>query len=308
MSDPFDLDNLAADNIAATPPEPPYMTGLNPPQRLAVETIDGPLLVLAGAGTGKTRVLTTRLAHILATGHGFPGQILALTFTNRAALEMKDRVGRIIGDRVESIYWMGTFHAIGVKILRNHSALAGLAANFTILDSDDQLRLVKQIIRAADIDEKSHPPRRLAGVIDGWKNRGLLPSQVPAKEDQLYADGKAISLYRDYQARLKILNAVDFGDLILGCLTLFQHNPAVLTGYQQRFRYILVDEYQDTNIAQYLLLRLLARGHRNICCVGDDDQSIYGWRGAEVGNILRFEKDFDGAKIIRLEQNYRSTS
>ena len=307
MSDPFDLDNLAVDNIAAPSSEPPYMAGLNLPQKQAVETIDGPLLVLAGAGTGKTRVLTTRLAHILATGCGFPGQILAVTFTNKAALEMKERVGAIIGSQVESLYWMGTFHAIGVKILRNHSSLAGLAGNFTILDSDDQLRLIKQIVRAENIDEKRWNPRLLAGLIDGWKNRGLLPSQVPAGEAQHYADGKAITLYHSYQARLKTLNAVDFGDLILLCLVLFQNQPEVLESYQRRFRYIMVDEYQDTNIAQYLLLRLLAQGHRNICCVGDDDQSIYGWRGAEVGNILRFESDFDRAKIIRLEQNYRST-
>jgi len=311
MSDPFDLDNMAADNIAdniaAPPSEPPYMAGLNLPQKQAVESIDGPLLVLAGAGTGKTRVLTTRLAHILSTGHGFPGQILAVTFTNKAALEMKDRVGAIIGSQVESLYWMGTFHAIGVKILRNHSSLAGLAGNFTILDSDDQLRLIKQIVRGENIDEKRWNPRLLAGLIDGWKNRGLLPSQVPAGEAQLYADGKGISLYHGYQARLKTLNAVDFGDLILLCLVLFQNHPEVLESYQRRFRYIMVDEYQDTNVAQYLLLRLLAQGHRNICCVGDDDQSIYGWRGAEVGNILRFESDFDRAKIIRLEQNYRST-
>ena len=311
MSDPFDLDHFPDGDIPfeedAAPDPPPYLAGLNPPQSEAVRTIDGPLLVLAGAGTGKTRVLVTRLAHILATGNGFPGQILAVTFTNRAAMEMKERVGRIIGSAVEGMYWLGTFHAIGVKILRNHCHLAGLENNFTILDSDDQLRLVKQIVRHHNIDEKRHHPRILAGLIDGWKNRGLLPSQVPKDEARHYADGKAINLYGEYQDRLKTLNATDFGDLILLCLTLFQNNPDVLADYQRRFRYILVDEYQDTNVAQYLLLRLLAQGHRNICCVGDDDQSIYGWRGAEVGNILRFEKDFDGAKVIRLEQNYRST-
>ncbi len=311
MSDPFDIDNFSADDIpfevSAENTDPAYMEGLNPPQKQAVETINGPLLVLAGAGTGKTRVLITRLAHILATGSGFPGQILAVTFTNKAAQEMKQRVGAIIGDAVESMYWLGTFHAIGVKILRNHCDLVGLTSNFTILDSDDQLRLVKQIVRAQNIDEKRWNPRILAGLIDGWKNRGLLPDQVPGGEAHNYADGKAITLYAEYQARLKTLNAADFGDLILLCLTLFQNNPTVLADYQRRFRYILVDEYQDTNVAQYLLLRLLAQGHKNICCVGDDDQSIYGWRGAEVGNILRFESDFESAKIIRLEQNYRST-
>ena len=311
MSDPFDIDNFSTDDIPfeeTAPLAPPaYMEGLNAPQKEAVETIDGPLLVLAGAGTGKTRVLITRLAHILTTGSGFPGQILAVTFTNKAAMEMKERVGAIIGEAVESMYWLGTFHAIGVKILRNHCDLVGLSSNFTILDSDDQLRLIKQIVRAEGIDEKRWNPRVLAGLIDGWKNRGLLPSQVPKSEANHYAEGKGITLYAEYQARLKTLNAADFGDLILLCLTLFQNNPGVLADYQRRFRYILVDEYQDTNVAQYLLLRLLAQGHKNICCVGDDDQSIYGWRGAEVGNILRFEKDFDGAKIVRLEQNYRST-
>ncbi|PCI51520.1 MAG: hypothetical protein COB49_01510 [Alphaproteobacteria bacterium] len=311
MSDPFDIDNLAEGDIPFDGPventAPAYMEGLNPPQRQAATTINGPLLVLAGAGTGKTRVLITRLAHILTTGSGFPGQILAVTFTNKAAAEMKERVGAIIGDAVEAMYWLGTFHAIGVKILRNHGNLVGLKSNFTILDSDDQLRLVKQIVRTHDIDEKRWNPRILAGLIDGWKNRGLLPSQVPGAEARNYAEGKGITLYAEYQARLKTLNAADFGDLILLCLVLFQNNPDVLADYQRRFRYILVDEYQDTNVAQYLLLRLLAQGHKNICCVGDDDQSIYGWRGAEVGNILRFEQDFKDAQIIRLEQNYRST-
>jgi len=316
MSDPFDIDNFAADDnpfdapFEKSVPEyipPEYVKGLNLPQQEAVEAIHGPLLVLAGAGTGKTRVLITRLAHILMTGNGYPGEILAVTFTNKAALEMKDRLRGIIGDTVESLYWLGTFHAVGVKILRKHSSLASLSSNFTILDSDDQLRLVKQIIRSHDIEEKKWSPRLLAGLIDGWKNKGLRPSQVPKEDAQLYADGRGITLYAEYQQRLKSLNAVDFGDLILTCLTLFQHNPELLADYQRRFRYILVDEYQDTNVAQYLLLRLLAQGHKNICCVGDDDQSIYGWRGAEVGNILRFEKDFEGAKIVRLEQNYRST-
>lgn len=311
MSDPFDLDNLpepTSQNENAKDAIPPfYFEGLNSPQADAVKHINGPVLVLAGAGTGKTRVLTTRLAHILATGHAFPNQILAVTFTNKAALEMKERVGAIIGDAVESMFWLGTFHSICVKILRRHADLVGLGTNFTILDQDDQLRLLKQLIRGADIDEKRFPPRMLAGLIDSWKNKGLLPNQVPQNEAHDYADGKAIELYSSYQQRLKVLNAADFGDLILLCLHLFQNNPNILSEYQRRFKYILIDEYQDTNISQYLWLRLLAMGHKNICCVGDDDQSIYGWRGAEVGNILRFEKDFAGAKIVRLEQNYRST-
>ncbi len=287
---------------------PPYLEGLNPAQREAVETLDGPVLVLAGAGTGKTRVLTTRLAHLLATGRAFPGQILAVTFTNKAAQEMKQRVGRIIGDAVEGMFWLGTFHSVGVKILRRHAAQVGLNSNFTILDTDDQIRLLKQLVQAAGIDEKRWPPRQLAGLIDGWKNRGLSPNKVPEQEAFSYADGRGIELYSAYQERLKTINATDFGDLLLLCLTLFQENPDILKDYQRRFKYILVDEYQDTNVAQYLWLRLLAQGHRNICCVGDDDQSIYGWRGAEVGNILRFEKDFEGAAVIRLEQNYRSTT
>lgn len=312
MSDPFDLDNMqepiSQNEIARNSISPFYIEGLNPEQIEAVNHINGPVLVLAGAGTGKTRVLTTRLAHILATGNAFPNQILAVTFTNKAAHEMKERVGAIIGDAVENMFWLGTFHSICVKILRRHADLVGLGTNFTILDQDDQLRLLKQIIRNADIDEKRFPPRMLAGLIDHWKNKGLLPNQVPANEAHNYADGKAIELYAIYQQRLKELNAADFGDLILLCLNLFQKNPGVLNEYQRRFKYILIDEYQDTNISQYLWLRLLAMGHKNICCVGDDDQSIYGWRGAEVGNILRFEKDFEGAKIIRLEQNYRSTT
>ncbi len=312
MSDPFDLDNLPSppsyDQEGQNTVPPFYIEGLNEPQLKAVEQIDGPVLVLAGAGTGKTRVLTTRLAHILAPGRAFPNQILSVTFTNKAALEMKDRVGAIIGDAVENMFWLGTFHSICVKILRRHADLVGLSSNFTILDQDDQLRLLKQLIRGVDIDEKRYPPRMLAGLIDRWKNKGLLPSQVPKSEAQDYAEGLGIKLYASYQARLKELNAADFGDLILLCLNLFQNNPQILSEYQHRFKYILIDEYQDTNVSQYLWLRLLAMGHKNICCVGDDDQSIYGWRGAEVGNILRFEKDFEGAKIIRLEQNYRSTS
>ncbi|HPF45405.1 MAG: UvrD-helicase domain-containing protein [Alphaproteobacteria bacterium] len=312
MSDPFDLDNLSemqpSEQMAENNIPPFYLEGLNPPQLEAIRHIDGPILVLAGAGTGKTRVLTTRLAHILATGRAYPNQILAVTFTNKAAHEMKDRVGAIIGSAVENMFWLGTFHSICVKILRRHADLVGLGTNFTILDQDDQLRLIKQLVRAADIDEKRFPPRMLAGLIDSWKNKGLLPGQVPKSEAHFYADGKGLDLYESYQNRLKALNAADFGDLILLCVTLFQKNPHILSEYQKRFRYILIDEYQDTNVAQYLWLRLLAMGHKNICCVGDDDQSIYGWRGAEVGNILKFEKDFEGAKIVRLEQNYRSTT
>jgi len=296
---------IAARALAAQ--EPPYFKGLNPEQRAAVETTDGPLLVLAGAGTGKTRVLTTRLAHILATNKAWPGQILAVTFTNKAAREMKDRIGHLIGGIVEGMTWLGTFHSVGVKILRNHAELAGLKSGFTILDTDDQIRLLKQLLEASDIDEKRWPARQLAAQIDGWKNRGLTPDKVPAGEAHGFANGKGGQLYAEYQQRLKVLNAADFGDLLLEVLRIFQEHPDVLKEYQRRFKYMLVDEYQDTNIAQYLWLRLLAQGHRNICCVGDDDQSIYGWRGAEVDNILRFEKDFPGAKVIRLERNYRST-
>ncbi len=286
----------------------PYLDGLNPEQREAVESLDGPLLVLAGAGTGKTRVLTTRIGHILATRRATPWQILSVTFTNKAAREMKDRIGKLIGGSVEGMQWLGTFHSIGVKILRRHAELVGLRSNFTILDTDDQIRLLKQLIQAAAIEEKRWPARQLATLIDGWKNRGLSPNQVPQDEALLFAQGKGIALYAAYQERLKILNACDFGDLLLECIRLFRENPDVLAGYHEKFRYILVDEYQDTNVAQYLWLRLLAQSSHNICCVGDDDQSIYGWRGAEVDNILRFEEDFPGAKVIRLERNYRSTA
>jgi DNA helicase II / ATP-dependent DNA helicase PcrA len=287
--------------------EAQYLKGLNPEQRQAVVTIDGPLLVLAGAGTGKTRVLTTRLAHVLATRKAWPNQILAVTFTNKAAREMKERIGMLIGGMVEGMTWLGTFHSIGVKMLRNHYELAGLKSGFSILDDDDQTRLLKQLLEAENIDEKRWPARQLNNLIDGWKNRGLTPDKVPQGEAFGFGNGLGAKLYADYQARLKIINAADFGDLLLEPLRVFQENPDVLKTYQDRFKYMLVDEYQDTNVAQYLWLRLLAQGHKNICCVGDDDQSIYGWRGAEVDNILRFEKDFPGARIIRLEQNYRST-
>ncbi len=348
----------------------PYLAGLNAEQRLAVETLDGPVLVLAGAGTGKTRVLTVRIAHILATGRARPSEILAVTFTNKAAREMKHRVGEIVGHVVEGMPWLGTFHSIGVKILRRHAEMVGLKPDFTILDVDDQIRLLKQLLAAENIDEKRWPGRVLAMLIDGWKNRGLTPEQVPTGEAAAFANGKGLKLYKAYQERLKILNAADFGDLLLENIRLFREQPEVLRQYQGRFKYILVDEYQDTNVAQYLWLRLLAQrsstatpdGHlplqgeggttaggpgwgggtsmlapapspppgplsradlpppgggdqtappvatgKNICCVGDDDQSIYGWRGAEVDNILRFEHDFPGAVVIRLERNYRST-
>ncbi|MDF2494093.1 MAG: helicase [Sphingomonas sp.] len=291
-----------------TPPsEPPYLSGLNPPQRDAVLTTDGPVLVLAGAGTGKTAALTARLAHLLYTRRAYPSEILAVTFTNKAAREMRERVGRLVGDAVEGMPWLGTFHAIGAKMLRRHAELVGLQTNFTILDTDDQLRLLKQLVLAADIDEKRFPARSLAGLIDEWKNKGLTPREIDAGESERYANGRGGELYEQYQARLRAVNACDFGDLLLHVLTILKTNREVLEQYQQRFRYIMVDEYQDTNAVQYLWLRLLAQERRNICCVGDDDQSIYSWRGAQVENILKFEKDFPGAKVIRLEQNYRST-
>jgi DNA helicase-2/ATP-dependent DNA helicase PcrA len=288
-------------------PEPGYLRGLNDPQREAVLTTEGPVLVLAGAGTGKTAALTARLAHLIATRRAWPSEILSVTFTNKAAREMKERVGRIVGDAVEGMPWLGTFHAVGAKMLRRHAELVGLQSNFTILDTDDQLRLLKQLITASDIDEKRWPARQLGGLIDRWKNRGWTPQQVDAAESEVYANGKGAELYARYQERLKALNACDFGDLLLHMLTILRTDREILSLYQQRFKYILVDEYQDTNQSQYLWLRLLAQERKNICCVGDDDQSIYSWRGAEVANILRFEKDFPGAKIIRLEQNYRST-
>jgi len=332
---------------------PSYLDGLNPEQRLAVETTEGPVLVLAGAGTGKTRVLTTRIAHILATGRAFPSQILAVTFTNKAAREMKQRIGVLVGEAVEGMPWLGTFHSIGVKMLRRHAELAGLKSGFTILDTDDQIRLMKQLIQAEGLDDKRWPARQFAQMVDGWKNKGLIPKDIPEGDARAFANGRGRELYAAYQERLKTLNAVDFGDLLLLPIRIFRENPDVLADYHRRFKYILVDEYQDTNTAQYLWLRLIAQRPQpkgglpaegsapfrtegpqgrpavapdgapprseprsgdsvseskvNICCVGDDDQSIYGWRGAEVDNILRFEKDFPGAAVIRLERNYRST-
>jgi DNA helicase-2/ATP-dependent DNA helicase PcrA len=343
---------IAARALGARPM--PYLGDLNPEQREAVEALDGPVLVLAGAGTGKTRVLTTRIAHILNLGRARPSEILAVTFTNKAAREMKERVGQMVGQIVEGMPWLGTFHSIGVKVLRRHAELVGLKNNFTILDVDDQVRLIKMILEAEKLDEKRWPARVLAMLIDGWKNRGLTPEQVPSGEAASFANGKGKKLYIAYQERLKTLNAVDFGDLLLENIRLFRQNADVLRNFQERFKFILVDEYQDTNVAQYLWLKLLAqtpsgsmavvsgrdqtadrqidtaaesaesiplptrsqmteqsanllRVPKNICCVGDDDQSIYGWRGAEVDNILRFDHDFPGAKVIRLERNYRST-
>lgn len=290
---------------------PDYISGLNPEQREAVETVDGPVLVLAGAGTGKTRVLTTRIAHILASNHAYPSQILAVTFTNKAAREMKERIGVLVGGQVEGMPWLGTFHSIGVKLLRRHAELVGLTSDFTILDTDDVVRLIKQLIQAEGIDDKRWPAKQFSAMIDGWKNKGLDPAQIPEGDARAFANGRGRELYAAYQNRLKTLNACDFGDLLMHPIRMFRANPDLLKEYHQRFRYILVDEYQDTNTAQYMWLRLLAQRPpgvpQNVCCVGDDDQSIYGWRGAEVDNILRFEKDFPGAKVIKLERNYRST-
>jgi len=283
-----------------------HLEGLNEEQRKAVIHEDGPLLVLAGAGTGKTRVLTTRIAHLLITGRTRPSQVLAVTFTNKAAREMLDRVAQLIGASADGM-WLGTFHSVGVRVLRRHAELVGLKSNFTILDTDDQTRLIKQLLQAEGIDDKKWPARVLSGIIQRWKDRALTPDKVAADDAGEFANGRAADIYRQYQARLAEVNAVDFGDLVMLCVSLWQQHPDVLAQYHRRFRHILVDEYQDTNVAQYLWLRLLAQGTPDVCCVGDDDQSIYGWRGAEVGNILRFERDFPGAEIVRLERNYRST-
>jgi DNA helicase-2/ATP-dependent DNA helicase PcrA len=304
MSDPFDLEETVP--IVAAPLVGAHLENLNETQLEAVEAIEGPVLVLAGAGTGKTRVLTTRLAHILLQGKANPWEILAVTFTNRAAREMQDRVSALVHRPVDG-WWVGTFHSVAARILRAHAESVGLRPNFTILDTDDQLRLIKQHLEARDIDSKKWPARRILGVIERWKDRGLTPDRVSAAEGSDVVEGQVLEIYEEYQERLRTLNAADFGDLLLHCLTLFQKDSGILKSYQTKFRYALVDEYQDTNVAQYLWMRLLGGGYKNVCCVGDDDQSIYSWRGAEVGNILRFEDDFPGAKIVRLEQNYRST-
>ena len=302
-----DNSNSIDSNNYNKPPNFGYLGGLNSKQLEAVEAVDGAVLVLAGAGTGKTRVLTARLAHLIAQKIAQPWAILAVTFTNKAAREMRDRVTKIIGPMAEQV-WLGTFHSLGARILRRHAELVDLKPNFTILDADDQIRLIKQIMQAEGLDEKKWPPRVLAGVIQRWKDRGLTPEKVSDDEAKQYSEIKLAEVYSQYQNRLSVLNAADFGDLLLHCLTIFQNNPDILRDYQNRLTHLLVDEYQDTNVAQYLWLRFLAQGRQNICCVGDDDQSIYGWRGAEVGNILRFENDFAGSRVIRLEQNYRSTS
>lgn len=327
-SNPAPTGSLAARAMAARNQQnsnPSYLDGLNPEQRIAVLTTEGPVLVLAGAGTGKTRVLTTRIAHILSQGLAYPSQILAVTFTNKAAREMKERIGALVGGTVEGMPWLGTFHSIGVKILRRHAELAHLTSDFSILDTDDVLRLIKQLIQAEGLDDKRWPARTFANMIDGWKNKGLGPSEIPEGDARSFGNGRGRELYQAYQDRLRTLNACDFGDLLLHPIRIFRMHPDILREYHQRFRYILVDEYQDTNTAQYMWLRLLAQrpksgasaaissnesnnNHVNLCCVGDDDQSIYGWRGAEVDNILRFEKDFPGATVIKLERNYRSTA
>jgi len=290
----------AAVNQAELAPDQSLLASLNPEQREAVEATQGPLLVLAGAGTGKTRVLTTRIAHIVLSKLAWPSEILAVTFTNKAAREMAERVNKLTG--ASQSLWQGTFHSIGAKIIRRHAERLGLTSSFTILDADDQLRLIKTILAEQNIDEKSAPAKMFLAVIQSWKDQGLTPEKVNAPDN-----AQALGVYRAYQDRLRSLNATDFGDLILHMITLFTAHQDILEEYAKRFKYILVDEYQDTNVAQYLWLRLLASYHKNICCVGDDDQSIYSWRGAEVGNILRFERDYPDAKIVRLECNYRST-
>ena len=284
-----------------------YLEGLNPAQREAVESTEGPVLVLAGAGTGKTRVLTTRFAHILLSRRAFPNQILSVTFTNKAAREMRERVAKIMGGPVEGL-WLGTFHALCARMLRRFADRVGLTSSFSILDTDDQLRLLKQILDAAKVDFKRWPPNALMAQIQSWKDKGYMPGAVPVADASDYANGRADEFYAAYQARMRQLNAVDFGDLLLLMVHLLKTDAEVLAHYHRAFRYILVDEYQDTNLVQYYWLRLLAQGHKNICCVGDDDQSIYSWRGAEIENILKFERDFPGAKVIRLESNYRSTA
>ncbi len=310
MSEPF-IPAARISDLAR--PQPPsgaaanFLDGLNPEQRRAVEAVEGPVLVLAGAGTGKTRVLTTRLAHILATGRARPWELLVVTFTNKAAREMRERITHLIGPQAEGLRWLGTFHSVAAQILRRHAELVGLKSSFTILDTDDQERLIKQLLEAENIDQKRWTPRLLAGLIDQWKNRGWTPDKLPPSESAHFAGNRGQAMYAMYQDRLRALNACDFGDLLLHNLTIFTRHPDVLAEFHDRFRYILVDEYQDTNVAQYLWLRLLAQKRQNVCCVGDDDQSIYGWRGAEVDNILRFERDFPGAEVIRLERNYRST-
>lgn len=304
----FETDTLNPTSMADERSER-LLEGLNEEQKQAVEATEGPVLVLAGAGTGKTRVLTTRIAYILERGLAFPSQILGVTFTNKAAREMKERIEKMVGPEQTQGLWLGTFHSLCVRILRRHAALLDLPDNFTILDADDQIRLIKQLLKEYEVDDKRWPAKAFAAMIQRFKDRAKTPEDLKTDDMHFGGDkGMFQTIYEAYQRQLRLLGAVDFGDLILHSITLFQKNPDILQEYQRRFRYVLVDEYQDTNVAQYLWLRLLSQGHKNICCVGDDDQSIYGWRGAEVGNILRFEKDFQGAEVIRLERNYRSTS
>lgn len=307
MSDIFDLaaEEPAAtyDNTARLMPELPWLNELNPEQKQAVTTTEGPLLVLSGAGTGKTKVLTARLAYILANMKANPWNCLVVTFTNRAAREMQNRARNLIGNIADSV-WMGTFHGIAVKILRRHAELVGLKSNFTILGEDDQRRLIKQLLEADGIDDKKYPPQSILDKIQLWKDKGLTADKI----DDSFRANVVTEVYKKYQARLLELNCVDFGDLLLYTLNILMSDAGVLDDYQTRFKYIMVDEYQDTNVTQYLFLRLICQKYRNLCCVGDDDQSIYSWRGAEIENILRFEKDFPDAKVIRLERNYRSTA
>ena len=310
MDDIFSLDDAdiqasttPTSNSAKLMPRFDWLDILNPEQRRAVETTQGPLLVLSGAGTGKTKVLTTRLAYILANRMANPWECLVVTFTNRAAAEMKERVFSMIGDAATSV-WLGTFHSICVKILRAHAELVDLKPNFTILGEDDQKRLIKKICQENSIDDKKYPPAALLEKISLWKDKGLTPERIALE----HKENVLVKVYTLYQQRLRELNCVDFGDIILYALQILQQHKDVLEHYQNRFKYIMVDEYQDTNVSQYLLIRLLCQKYRNLCCVGDDDQSIYSWRGAEIENILRFNHDFADAQTIRLERNYRSTA
>ena len=287
-------------------PDLDFLSTLNSQQKNAVLNTEGPLLVLSGAGTGKTKVLTTRLANIIYTRKGSIKDILCVTFTNKAAFEMKMRVEKILKMPVEGMF-IGTFHSIGAKFLRRHANLINLKNDFTILDSEDQLRLLKQVINSLDLDTKLHLPKSYLYMIDQLKNQGLSHSEISNHEFEHKTSGKLSTVYSMYQDRLKNFNSVDFGDLIMLPLEILKKEKDLLFNYQKKFKYILVDEYQDTNASQYMLLRLLSGKKKNICCVGDEDQSIYGWRGAQLKNILNFENDFNGARIIRLEQNYRSS-
>ena len=304
MADKDKLDNNA--EIVEGISQPLWLRELNEAQKNAVTNLNGPLLVLSGAGTGKTRVLTSRLAQLIATRTANPFNILAVTFTNKAAREMRKRAVDLVGPMAEQIT-LGTFHSVAAQMLRRHAELVGLKSNFTILDSDDQLRLIKQVMEADGLDLKRWPPRMMLSLFSRWKDKGLTPEKITKSEAGDAVQGRAKSLFKSYQDRLLALNATDFGDLLLHMLTIFNQNSDILDLYQKKLTHIMVDEYQDTNVAQYLWLRLLSSSHKNLCCVGDDDQSIYGWRGAEVGNILKFENDFPGAKIVRLEENYCST-